>query len=96
MTSHTTQREIRARLVALISSHAGVAAETIGRGASIWLHFPAGSGRAKHPSVTSFVTDVRSQFDVHLTEDEWEDPSVDILARAAHQHEAPERRGITR
>jgi hypothetical protein len=80
MKSHTTQTEIHERLVALIASHAGVAAETIGRGGSIWLRFPAGSGRTNHPSVTSFVADVHSQFDVYLTEDEWEEPSVDILA----------------
>jgi hypothetical protein len=81
MTSHATQREIRERLVALIATHAGVAPETIGRGGSIWLYFPARSGIANHPSVTSFVADVHSQLDVYLTEDEWEEPSVDILAR---------------
>lgn len=81
MASLKAQSEIRDRLVALVARHAGIGAEHIRRDAPIWPHFPVGSGRREHPSVASFVHDVYSEFEVYLTEKEWEDPTPDSLAQ---------------
>ena len=81
MTSLKTQKEIRERLVASIASHTGTPAESVGWNSPIWDNFPASSSRAEHPSVTSFVNAVQSEFNVYLTEDEWEEPTPDSLAQ---------------
>jgi hypothetical protein len=81
MTSLKTQKEIRERLVILIASHTSVPAESVGWNSPIWVHFPASSTRKEHPTVTSFVDDVQSEFNVYLTEEEWEEPTPDSLAQ---------------
>ncbi|MEY2525982.1 MAG: hypothetical protein QOE73_753 [Verrucomicrobiota bacterium] len=83
MTSLKTQMEIRERVVALIVSHTGVLAQSVGRDSPIWDHFPTRTGRSgarESPTVTSFVQDVHSEFNVYLTEKEWEEPTPDSLA----------------
>ena len=65
----------------LIASHTGRPAESVGWDSPIWDHFAASSNRGDHPTVTSFVDDVQSEFNVYLTEDEWEEPTPDSLAQ---------------
>jgi hypothetical protein len=60
-------------LASLVARHAGVTVESIEADTAIWGRFPV-SGRGEHPSVTSLVNDVHLEFDVYLTEGEWEDP----------------------
>jgi hypothetical protein len=81
MTSLKTQKEIRERLVTLIATHTGLPAGSVGRDSPIWDQFPTSSNRREHPTVTSFVDDVQSEFNVYLTEDEWEEPTPDSLAQ---------------
>jgi hypothetical protein len=81
MTSLKTQKEIRERLVALIASHTSLPAESVGWNSPIWEHFPESSTRSEHPTVTSFIDAVQSEFNVYLTEEEWEDPTPDSLAQ---------------
>lgn len=77
----TTQKDIRERLVTLIVSHTSIPAEAVGWNSPIWDHFPENSRRIEHPTVTSFVDDVQAEFNVYLTEDEWEEPTPDSLAQ---------------
>ena len=86
MTPLKTQREIRDGLVALITTHTGVLAGSIEADANIWEHFPEYWGRGTSPVVTSFINDVQSAFNVFLTEEEWEDPTPDSLARLFKQY----------
>jgi len=81
MTPLKTQKEIRDRLVTLIATHTSLPAESVGWNSPIWDHFPASSTRREHPTVTSFVDDVQSEFNVYLTEGEWEEPTPDSLAQ---------------
>jgi hypothetical protein len=80
-TSLKTQREIRERLVALIALHTGVSAESVARESSIWDNFQPSKTRGEHPTVTSFIDGVQSEFKVYLTEEEWEDPTPESLAQ---------------
>jgi hypothetical protein len=80
MTSIRTQKDIRERVEALIASHTGVTPQSIDRDSPIWDHFPRNTGRVEHPTVTSFVQDVHIEFNVYLTEDEWENPTPNTLA----------------
>lgn len=66
-------------LAVLVARYAGMAVESIDVNTAIWERFPV-SGRGEHPSVTSFVNDVHLGFDVYLTEEEWEDPTLESLA----------------
>ncbi|MFL5557142.1 MAG: hypothetical protein ACJ794_00785 [Gemmatimonadaceae bacterium] len=79
MTSLETEHDIRQSVVALIVSHAGVTAESVKPDSPIWDHFPTSTNRWAHPTVTSFVQDVHSEFNVYLTEEEWEDPTPNTL-----------------
>jgi len=81
MTSLKTQKEIRKRVVALIASHTGVTAESVEGDSPIWEHFPTSTTRAEHPTVTAFVQDVHSEFNVYLTEEEWGEPTPESLAK---------------
>jgi hypothetical protein len=80
MTSLKTQKEIRDRIVALIASRTGVLAQSVGLNSPIWDHFPPSSTHKEHPTVTAFVHDVHSEFNVYLTEEEWEEPTPDSIA----------------
>jgi hypothetical protein len=82
MTSLKTQKEIRERVLGLIASRTGFAAQSVGRDSRIWDHFPTSTNRGEHPTVTSFVQDVHSEFNVYLTEEEWEEPTPGSLADA--------------
>jgi len=84
MTSLKTQKEIRERIVALIASRTGVLAQAVGRDSPIWDHFPTSSNRRAHPTVTAFVDDVHSEFNVYLTEEEWEEPTPNRIAEDIH------------
>ena len=75
--------EIRETLVAPTSRHTGVPVQSIEGNVSVWEHF-APSGRAKRPSVMSFVKEVRATFNVFLTEEEWEDPTPEELVQIIH------------
>jgi hypothetical protein len=75
-----TQSEIRERLVALIALHTGVSAKSVARESSIWDNFQPSTTRGEHPTVTSFIDGVQSEFKVYLTEEEWEDPTPESLA----------------
>ena len=79
-----TQNEIREKLVALIASHTSVPAERVGWHSPIWDHFPGSSTRSAHPTVTSFIDDVQSEFNVYLREEEWEEPTPEGLAQVIH------------
>jgi hypothetical protein len=79
MKSFETQKDIREKVVALIASHTGVTPQSIDRDSPIWIHFPANTNKQEHPAVTSFVQEVHSEFNVYLTEDEWEQPTPNTL-----------------
>jgi hypothetical protein len=80
MTTFETQKDIREEVVALIASHTGITPHSIDRDSPIWVHFPRNTNKQEHPTVTSFVQDVHSEFNVYLTEDEWEQPTPNTLA----------------
>src|SRR5262245_14110220 len=71
--------EISATLVALISRNTGAPEQSIERNVSVWEHFRT------HASVTSFVEEVCATFDVFLTEEEWEDPTLEELVQIVHE-----------
>jgi hypothetical protein len=75
-----TQSEIRERLVALIALHTGVSAKSVARESPIWDNFQPSTNRGEHPTVTSFIDGVQSEFKVYLTEAEWENPTPESLA----------------
>lgn len=87
MTNREAHQHIRDALVVLIVRHAGIAADSIEPDKSIWERFPT-SGTAEHPSVASFVDEVHSHFDVYLTEEEWEEPSLERLAQVIYANRA--------
>jgi len=80
MTSLKTQKDIRERVVALIARHTGVTPESIDQDSPIWDHFPASANRGEHPTVTAFVQDAHSEFNVYLSEEQWEEPTPNTLA----------------
>ena len=80
MTLVETHKDVRERVEALIASHTGVTRQSIDPDSPIWDHFPRNTGRVEHPTVTSFVRDVHTEFNVYLTEDEWENPTPNTLA----------------
>ena len=84
MKSFETRNDIRERVVELIARHTGVTLQSIDRDSPIWDHFPRSANKREHPTVTSFVQDVHSEFNVYLTEDEWEDPTPNSLAEKIH------------
>ena len=75
-----TQSEIRERLVALIALHTGVSAKSVARESPIWDSFQPSTNRGEHPTVTSFIDGVQSEFKVYLTEAEWENTTPESLA----------------
>src|SRR5215208_5544653 len=79
--------DIRDALVALIARNARVPVQSIERNRSVWEHFPP-SGRTEPPSMTSFVEEVRATFDVFLTEEEWEDPTLEELVQIVYAKSA--------
>jgi len=84
MKSFEARTDIRAKVVELIARHTGVTLQSIDHDSPIWDHFPRSSNRGDHPALTSFVQSVHSEFNVYLTEDEWEDPTPNTLAETIH------------
>jgi hypothetical protein len=80
MKSFETRNDIHERVVELIARHTGVTLQSIDRDSPIWDDFPRSANKREHPTVTSFVQDVHSEFNVYLTEDEWENPTPNTLA----------------
>jgi hypothetical protein len=80
MNSFDTRNDIRERVVELMARHTGVTLQSIDRDCPIWEHFPRSANKREHPTVASFVQGVQSEFNVYLTEDEWEDPTANTLA----------------
>ena len=73
---------IKSALVTMVSRHAGVGVGSVRESAPIWSHFPVSEGSYReHPSVTAFVDEVHSTFNVWLTEEEWDEPSLDSLSQ---------------
>jgi hypothetical protein len=79
-----TLDEVRRRLLDLIARHGRAETELAEPDTSIWGRFPSSGAGTEHPTVTAFVKDVESTFDVYLTEEEWEDPTVQSLTETIH------------
>ena len=57
----------------------------------VWDLFPAAQGLHEDPTVTEFVRAVHGEFDVFLTEAEWESPGVgELAALIAKKVDSPE------
>jgi hypothetical protein len=69
---------IQDKVVAMVARHAGVPVEAVRGNTRIWKKFPP--SHREHPSVTAFVKDVRAEFGVYLTEEEWENPTLKTLS----------------
>jgi hypothetical protein len=74
--SHTG---IRNTVESLIARHGNTREQSIASDTLIWERFPSSSS-AEHASVTAFVDAVHSTFNVYLTEEEWDNPTVNELA----------------
>jgi hypothetical protein len=79
-----TLDEVRRRLLDLIARHGRAETEPIEPDTPIWGRFPSSGAGTEHSTVTAFVKDVESTFDVYLTEEEWEDPTVQSLTETIH------------
>lgn len=75
-----TKSDILERVTQLVATHAKVPSSQLRDNVNVWELFPVSRGRYENPAVTEFVRAVHREFDVFLTEEEWESPSVATLA----------------